>query len=426
MDSIIINGGNRLKGEICISGSKNASLPIMAAAILAESVLEISNIPVLSDINVMKILLESHGCIIDSDLADHSSTFKIFSNNINHFTADYKIVSQMRASIWVLAPLLARFGRARVSLPGGCAIGVRQVDLHIELLRSMGATIEIVSGYIIANNNKKKLGGCNFSFPKVSVGATITAVLAAVIAEGDSVFQNCAKEPEIVALCECLIQMGAKIEGVGTDTIKIYGVAFLLGTKCKIIPDRIESGTYMIAVAIAQGDLVLHNLNPQHLMKLITILRNVGSIIDVYQSSIRIRHDGLIYPIDINTSPYPDFVTDLQPPFMSLMSVSSGKSVIHEQIFENRFLHAHELIRMGANIRIEHNRAIVCGVSSLSATDVMSSDLRGAAALILAALVAKGSTKIHRVYHLDRGYQDIERKLSLCGVDIKRIKSTFV
>ncbi len=422
MDNLVIYGGNRLLGDVYISGSKNSSLPIMVASLLTDQPLIILNIPKLSDINTMKHLLLNHGVKIIDNISDNN-TITLISSEINNFVAPYDIVRKMRASIWVLAPLLARLGEAKVSFPGGCAIGVRKIDLHIMALKVLGASINIVEGYIHAKIKEKYLIGNKIVFNKYSVGATITAILAAVLAKGESSIINCAKEPEVIDLCRCLINMGAEIYGIGTNNLVIIGKKKLGGTRHKVIADRIEAGTYMIAAAITKGQLRMHNIvNYSMLTNLITPLQKAGVKINLYKDYIDVNSSSIIAPININTSPYPGFSTDLQAQFMSLMTIASGTSIITENIFENRFMHVAELCRMGAQISVNGNEATIIGVTSLSGSELMASDLRASASLVLAALAAHGKTVIHRIYHLDRGYEAMESKLFKCGADIIRQK----
>jgi UDP-N-acetylglucosamine 1-carboxyvinyltransferase len=467
MDSIIINGGKPLIGDIHISGSKNASLPIMAASLLTDGILDLTNIPLLSDINTMKQLLGNHGTSVDEAIISDELNIKLQSKNITNLTAPYEIVRKMRASIWVLGPLLARFGEAKVSLPGGCAIGARQVDLHIAALEAMGATITIEEGYIHAYV-KKRLKACEFAFTKSSVGATINTILAAVLADGTTGLSNCAREPEITDLCRCLVKMGAIIDGIGTGELKITGKTSLSGCAHRVLPDRIEAGTYMIAAAMTRGDVRIHGIDYDIVENLSIRMKEAGIDITHYENIvplsvlnqadefkgelaqrsnlrehkrilknssgsfkngngiIHVTHKGPIKPIDISTGPYPGFSTDLQAQFMSLMTISTGSSVIAENIFENRFMHVPELCRMGAHITINGHTAVIRGVDSLSGAEVMASDLRASVSLVIAGLVATGETKIRRIYHLDRGYQAIEKKLAACGADIKRVPGDSV
>ncbi len=420
MDSLIVEGDKSLKGNIFISGAKNSALPIMVSSLLLEhGKLKLFNIPMLRDILTMQKLLISLGCNVE--FLQSESCIILDSSNLNNFLAPYDIVKQMRASFWVLAPILVRFKKARVPLPGGCSIGARPVDLHIELLKSMGASIVIDNGFVVATIKDKKLKACRFRFNLISVGATITAILASVMAEGVSYFYNCAIEPEIEDLCICLNRMGAKIKGIGTRDIVIFGQKHLVSASYSIMSDRIECGTYMIAAAITRGHVRIFNFNHIYLKTLIDSLRKIGSQVNINDDFIEIFHNGEIGSLSIETNPYPGFSTDLQSQFMSLMSISRGVCYIKENIFERRFLHVSELIKMGARISIEKNIAKISGVPTLTGMEVVSSDLRASAALLVAALAAKGVTKISRIYHLDRGYQNLETKLVNCGACIKRI-----
>ena len=425
MDSLVITGGKTLKGTINVSGAKNAALPIMAASLLTDK-LTISNIPRLTDIITMENLLSKLGSKI-SVIHNHENQYviQIDSSKVNSFTAPYEIVRKMRASIWVLGPLLAKYSRAKVSLPGGCAIGARQVDLHIAVLQSMGAKVSISNGYINATV-KGRLKGTNFAFNKVSVGATINAVMAASLADGETTLLNCAMEPEIIDLCHCLNKMGAKIKGIGTSEISILGRTNLDSTEYQIMPDRIEAGTYMIAAAITKGDINIQGIDYHVVENLGLKLIEAGIKITPIKDGINVAYVDKLNPVDINTSPYPGFATDLQAQFMSLMTIASGPSVITENIFENRFMHVPELCRMGANITIKGDSALVRGVPSLIGAEVMASDLRASVSLVLAGLAAQGQTTVHRIYHLDRGYQELENKLLNCGASIERIKGYAV
>lgn len=420
MDSIIINGGKPLKGQINISGAKNAALPIMTCALLTGEELNLSNIPKLTDIYTMKALLQNHGAVIDVvDLGDQFN-LSIDCSNVDNLVAPYEIVRKMRASIWILGPLLARFGKAKVSLPGGCAIGTRQVDLHIHALEAMGAKVEVEHGYLQAKV-KDRLKGTHFSFNKVSVGATITAIMAATLAVGETLLFNCAKEPEIVDLCNCLKTMGAEIEGIGSAELKIIGKSFLHGSNYQVMPDRIEAGTYMIAAAITKGELEILGIDYHNIENLALKLIEAGIKIKPLNNGVKVKYDGRVTAVDIQTMPYPGFSTDLQAQFMTLMTLCQGASFITENIFENRFMHVPELCRMGANITISGNNAVVRGVEFLTSAEVMASDLRASVALVLAGLVARGETRVRRVYHLDRGYQNLEQKLADCGAEIYRV-----
>ncbi|MFV9874939.1 MAG: UDP-N-acetylglucosamine 1-carboxyvinyltransferase [Rickettsiales endosymbiont of Dermacentor nuttalli] len=427
MDKILIKGGTPLKGTIAISGSKNAALPIMAASLLTPETLILSNIPLLADITTMSNLLTNHGVSLTVDgvssfTSNNGRVLQLNAANVNNYTAPYDIVRKMRASVWVLGPLLARFGQACVSLPGGCAIGNRPIDLHISALEKLGASIELKDGYITAYT-KSRLKGTDIHFDKVSVGATANIMMAATLADGLTVITNVAKEPEICNLAECLKAMGAIIEGVGTDTITIEGIRELHGTHHTIIPDRIEAGTYAIASAITDGEINLININPELIENIIQKLRLTGVDISINDNGILVKRAAkYINSTDINTQPYPGFPTDMQAQFMALMSIASGSSVIAENIFENRFMHASELIRMGADITINGSAAVVKGIEKLKGAPVMATDLRASVSLVLAALAAEGDTYINRVYHIDRGYERIEEKLIACGANIKRSK----
>lgn len=421
MDQIIIEGGAELSGSVQISGSKNAALPIMVASLLTEETLQLTNIPNLSDILTMIGLLDSHGVAIgEFNQTSNANNLELTANNIKSLKAPYDIVRKMRASIWVLGPLVARFGSAEVSLPGGCAIGARMVDQHIEVIKALGAKIDLVDGYIIAKC-PRKLQGTQFRFDKISVGATITGIMAATLAKGTTRLLGCAKEPEIVDLCHCLVKMGAKIKGIGTSTVTIEGVEKLHGAEHKIIYDRIEAGSYIIAGAITKSEIVIENVNHEHLDNFIATLQDAGVILQkLDKDKIIVKPVDKIMPLNLTTSPYPGFVTDMQAHTMALMTLAHGTSVITENIFENRFMHVPELCRMGANIEVSHNSAIIRGGAILKGADVMATDLRASMALVLAGLAAKGTTKIHRIYHLDRGYADLTKKLEQIGAKITR------
>jgi len=421
MDSIVITGGKPLRGSVKVSGSKNAALPIIAACLLTDQKVTLTNIPKLTDIYTMKHLIENHDGKIEVIDKEDQLGLIIDCSKIDNLTAPYEIVRKMRASIWVLGPLLARFGKAKVSLPGGCAIGIRQVDLHIASLEAMGAKIEIKEGYIYATSNSR-LKGVHFIFNKVSVGATINAIMAATLASGETRLFNCAQEPEIIDLCHCLNGMGAEVSGIGTSEVTIIGKKYLHGTNYNIMPDRIEAGTYMIAAAITKGELDICGIDYHIIENLVLKLKEAGiNVVDLGNNIIKVQYVGILKQVDIQTAVYPGFSTDLQAQFMSLMSLSSGTSIITENIFENRFMHVSELCRMGANITINNHSAVVRGTNYLSGAEVMASDLRASVSLVLAGLVAKGETKVRRIYHLDRGYQMLEEKLGKCGADIRRI-----
>ncbi|ASX28473.1 UDP-N-acetylglucosamine 1-carboxyvinyltransferase [Rickettsia sp. MEAM1 (Bemisia tabaci)] len=419
MQKLIIHGGKPLKGIINISGAKNAVLPIMAASILTDK-LHITNVPKLTDVSTMKELLKSHGA--DIEIIEHENEFELVINtaNINNLTADYEIVRKMRASIWVLGPLLSRYGKAKVSLPGGCAIGARQVDLHIAVLKAMGAEITIEDGYINAST-AGRLKGTHFIFDKISVGATINAVLAAVLADGETLLFNCAREPEIVDLCNCLNKMGADISGIGTSEIRINGKDSLSEASYRVLPDRIEAGTYMFAAVITKGDLKLYGIDYHIIENIALKLIETGIKVMPIDNGVQVTYADKLNAVNLETNPYPGFATDLQAQFMSLMTISQGSSIITENIFENRFMHVPELCRMGADITVRGNQAIVQGVKSLKGAEVMASDLRASVSLILAGLSTNSETVLHRIYHLDRGFQNLEKKLNNCGADIKRV-----
>jgi UDP-N-acetylglucosamine 1-carboxyvinyltransferase len=426
MDKIQVIGGNSLIGEITVSGAKNAALPIMAAALLSDKDLKINNIPYLHDIISMQALLEQLGANIringESGL-DGSKNRSLIINckNINNFVAPYDLVRKMRASILVLGPLLGRFGQAKVSLPGGCAIGTRPINLHLSALEKMGAEIVIEEGYVTATA-KNGLKGIEIIFEKVSVGATENIMMAAVLAQGQTIIKNAALEPEIKDLADCLNAMGAKVEGAATDTITIEGVTSLNKAEHNLIADRIEAGTYAIAAAITGGRLQINNVNPEILSIVLHQLENANVEVNKLDNGFIIKADNKnLKPLTFTTSPYPNFPTDMQAQMMSLLTIANGTSTITETIFENRFMHVPELTRMGAMINLNDNTAIINGTPSLTGAEVMATDLRASVSLILAALSAKGKTIINRVYHLDRGYEHIEHKLRACGAEIERI-----
>jgi UDP-N-acetylglucosamine 1-carboxyvinyltransferase len=421
MEKLCIKGGVPLRGKIEISGAKNAALPILTTSLLTSDTMVLSNVPNLGDINTMSLLLNTLGVTIEQH---KDGVYLLSSNNIHNRVADYDIVRKMRASIWVLAPLLARFGDAIVSLPGGCAIGTRPVDLHLYALERMGAEISLKDGYIHAKVNGK-LKGCDIYFDKVSVGATISAMMAATLAEGQTTIINAAREPEIIDTARCLQAMGADICGVGTDNIVINGVSELHGANYQIMPDRIEAATYAVAALMTNGELELHNIVYEDIENVIIPLMQSGASIErLSENSILVKRgpSGKINPVDISTSPYPGFPTDMQAQFMALMTIADGPSIISETVFENRFMHVPELCRMGANISLNGHTAIVKNVPQLYAANVMATDLRASVSLVLAALAAEGESYIHRVYHLDRGYENIDLKLKQCGVMVERLK----
>ena len=417
MDKLKISGGNPLQGEISISGAKNAALPIMAATLLTEKTMTISNVPHLHDITTTMELLGRMG----SDLmVDERLNVEVTNDNINEFFAPYDLVKTMRASILVLGPLLARFGQADVSLPGGCAIGSRPVNIHIAGLEAMGADISVEQGYIRAR--AKKLKGTHLPLEMVTVTGTENLMMAGVLAEGTTVLENAAREPEVVDLANCLISMGAKIEGAGTDTIVIEGVDALHGAHHKIMPDRIETGTFLVAATMTGGKIRLKNTRPELLDVVIAKLRTAGADITVHDDSIDLNMSSdRPLAVDVHTSPFPGFPTDMQAQFTALNCVAKGNAVITENVFENRFMHVQELQRMGANIKLEGNTAICSGIKRLAAAPVMATDLRASASLVLAGLVAKGETIVDRIYHIDRGYEMIEEKLNQLGAEIRRV-----
>ena len=430
MDRIRIVGGNELTGSIPISGAKNAALPLMIASLLTDDTLTLENVPHLADVEQLIRILGNHGVDYsvngrrEKQQEGYARTINFTARSIVDTTAPYELVSKMRASFWVIGPLLARMGEARVSLPGGCAIGTRPVDLFIEGLQKLGAEIDIDSGYINARAPNGRLTGNRYVFPKVSVGATHVLMMAASLAKGETVLENAAREPEVVNLADCLNAMGAKIHGAGTDTITIDGVDSLSGARHAVIPDRIETGTYAMAVAMTGGDVTLENARPDLLQGALDVIAQTGAEIIPVNSGIRVKRNGAgIAPVDITTEPFPGFPTDLQAQFMGLMTMAEGKSRITETIFENRFMHVQELARLGAHITLAGQTAIVDGVSKLKGAPVMATDLRASVSLVIAGLAAKGETVVNRVYHLDRGFERLEEKLSGCGATIERISA---
>mgnify|MGYP003345126152 CR=1 FL=1 len=426
MDRIRIKGGRQLKGEIQISGSKNACLPLMVASMLTDKPLTLKNVPRLADISTMIQLLEQHGVEIQAAPGEnghsHGTTLTLRAGTIKSTTAPYDIVRKMRASVLVLGPLVAREGEARVSLPGGCAIGARPVDLHIAGLKAMGAEIDIDGGYMVARA-PKGLKGARYTFPKVSVGATENLMMAAALARGTTVLSNAAREPEIEDLARMLSAMGARISGAGTDLITVVGVDSLGGTEHVVMPDRIEAGTFLAAAVATRGDVTVQNANAEHLPIFIDKLREAGATIDVHGTRIRAAAKNGLNAVDLTTRPYPGFATDLQAQMMALLACAKGTSCIKETVFENRFMQASELIRMGADIDLDGGTALVRGVERLSGAPVMASDLRASAALVIAGLTAsRGETVISRVYHIDRGYERIEERLAGLGADIERVR----
>jgi UDP-N-acetylglucosamine 1-carboxyvinyltransferase len=416
MDRIVIEGGARLEGEVRISGAKNAALPMMAATLLAPGVFKLRNVPSLVDVRTMGHVLRVLGAQVDHH--DHSIT--VDTTNCNYHEAPYELVKTMRASICVLGPLLARHGRARVSLPGGCAWGPRPVDFHIRAMKELGAEVELEHGYIVAE--AARLRGAHIHFETSSVGATENAMMAAVVADGTTVIENAAREPEIGALADMLRAMGGKVEGDGTGTIAIDGVDALHPADIEIVPDRIEAGTFMVAAAITGGDVLLTGARAEHCSAVVRKLSEAGAEVVEQAAGVRVRGPACPTSVNVTTAPYPGFPTDMQAQFMALMTVADGSSVITETIYVDRFSHVPELRRLGADIILDRNVAVINGVKKLSGAKVMATDLRASAALILAGLVAEGETDVSRVYHIDRGYEAIEKKLSRIGANIRREK----
>ena len=417
MDRIVIRGGNPLSGTIPISGAKNSALKLMAAALLSDETLALSHMPRLRDTGFLGKLLAHLGAEIE-EVGDNET--RITAKSVSEAFAPYDLVRQMRASFNVLGPLLAREGQAKVSLPGGCAIGARPVNLHLEALEALGAEIELAEGYVNARAPKGGLRGGHIVFPMVSVGATEHAMLAAVLAKGETVLENCAREPEIEDLALCLNAMGAKVEGGGEATIRIQGVDRLHGADWPVVADRIETGTYAIAAAAAGGSVFLDGAVPAHNGALWHVLERAGVEIEHHENGVRVTRTGKLEAVDIQTEPYPGFPTDLQAQFMALMSLADGASVIRETIFENRFMHAPELSRLGANIKVKGNEAVVRGPGALKGAPVMATDLRASVSLVIAGLAADGETYVSRIYHLDRGFERLEEKLAGCGAIIRR------
>jgi UDP-N-acetylglucosamine 1-carboxyvinyltransferase len=423
MDRIRIKGGNRLSGEIPISGAKNAALKLMAAALLTPESVTLTNVPRLADVRAMAELLKSFGMNVERSQGKglgEGDTYRLEAETLSSTFASYDMVRKMRASFQVLGPLLARAGEAKVSLPGGCAIGARPVDLHLKALEALGAEVTLADGYVVATA-ERGLKGARIVFPKVSVGATETALMAAVLARGESVIGNAAREPEIEDLCLCLNAMGAKITGLGGAELTVEGVSELHGVRYAVMPDRIEAGTYAIAIAIAGGEAELIGARRDHLATPLGLLQQIGTDVRETNRGLSVHRNGAPpAAIDITTAPYPGFPTDLQAQFMALMTVADGTSVIRETIFENRFMHVPELMRLGADIRVHGDAVTVRGVEKLKGAPVMATDLRASVSLVLAGLVAEGETLVNRVYHLDRGFDRLEEKLSRVGADIRR------
>jgi len=427
MDRIVIRGGAKLNGAIPISGAKNAALPLMIASMLTDQTLTLENLPRLADVSQLAFILGNHGVdySIDGKRAGEDAgsgqTAHLRARTIVDTTAPYEMVRRMRASFWVIAPLLARMGEARVSLPGGCAIGTRPVDLLLMALGKLGATIEIDGGYVIARA-PKGLVGAEIEFPKVTVGGTHVAMMAASIARGASLIKNAAREPEIVDVAACLNKMGAGIRGAGTSTIEVQGAARLNGANHRVLPDRIEAGTYATAVAMAGGDILLEGVSMDLLQRPLEALEKSGASVTSDNRGVRVQRNGAgVEAVDVTTAPFPGFPTDLQAQFMALMTRAHGVARITETIFENRFMHVQELARLGARIKLEGDTAIVEGVERLTGAPVMATDLRASVSLVIAGLAAEGETIVNRVYHLDRGFERLEEKLGACGADITRV-----
>jgi UDP-N-acetylglucosamine 1-carboxyvinyltransferase len=423
MDKFVIRGGEPLLGTVRISGAKNAALPCMAAALLTDQPVILENIPQVRDIQTTRNLLAAMGAEVELGFGRAHHRTSIQCANLSSPEASYELVKTMRASTLVLGPLVARCGRGRVSLPGGCAIGARPIDLHIKGLEQLGAKITQEHGYVEASATRLK--GAEIAFDKITVTGTEDLLMAATLAEGETILRNCAREPEVADLADLLNKMGASIEGAGTSTIRVQGVSKLQGAKHRIIPDRIEAGTFIIAGAMTGGDLNIAGCQPTHLEAVLSKLREVGVKLKINGESVRVMGDNPFTAADMSTEEHPGFPTDCQAQYMALATQAEGTSVVTENIFENRFMHAQELVRMGANIKIEGRRAVVRGKTPLSAAAVLASDLRASASLVLAALVADGETIIDRVYHIDRGYEHIEEKLRGVGAQIRRIGEMF-
>jgi UDP-N-acetylglucosamine 1-carboxyvinyltransferase len=427
MDRIRIVGGRRLEGAIPISGAKNATLPLMIASLLTDQTLILDNVPRLADVQLLQRILSNHGVDMmvpgkrPGESQQNGHTIHIVASRIVDTTAPYELVSKMRASFWVIAPLVARMGEAKVSLPGGCAIGTRPVDLLIMALEKLGAKIDIEGGYVIARA-KDGLKGGEIKFPKVTVSGTHTALMAAVLANGTTVIENAAQEPEIGDVADCLNKMGARISGIGTSRLIVEGVSRLGGARHSVLPDRIETGTYAMAVAMTGGDVLLEGARPELLQAGLDVIAQSGAEITTSNEGIRVRRNGGgIRPVDVTTDPFPGFPTDLQAQFMALMCRAKGTSRVTETIFENRFMHVQELARLGARIQLDGETATIEGVDALKGAPVMATDLRASVSLVIAALAAEGETMVNRVYHLDRGFERLEDKLARCGAAIERV-----
>ena len=421
MDKLIINGGKPLQGEVTISGAKNAALPIMAATLLATDNVTIANVPHLKDVTTMMELLGQLGAQL---VVDEKMNVQVDANHVNELVAPYELVKTMRASILVLGPMLSRFGQADVSLPGGCAIGTRPVDLHLKALKAMGAEITVKNGYIKAACKRGRLQGRALVFDTVTVTGTENIMMAAVLAEGKTIIKNAALDPEVVDLANFLIQMGANIVGAGTHTIVVDGVEALAGGSYSVMPDRIEAGTYLTAGALTRGRVTVRRVKPDNLLSMLCKFEEAGATLTLGEDWVTLDMHGLRpEAVNISTAPYPAFPTDMQAQFMAMNAVAQGSSVVIENIFENRFMHVQELQRMGAQIQLNGNTAMITGVEKLAGAPVMATDLRASASLILAGLAAEGETTVERIYHVDRGYERIEEKFSMLGADIKRCSS---
>jgi UDP-N-acetylglucosamine 1-carboxyvinyltransferase len=415
MDAIVIRGGHRLRGEVRISGAKNAALPILASSLLARGACTFHNVPLLNDIHTMRRLLEGMGATTSGE-----RTVSLTTDGVKHLDAPYELVKTMRASVLVLGPLVARHGQARVSLPGGCAIGARPIDQHLKGLEAMGARIKIEHGYVIAK--ARRLHGASIVCDIPTVTGTENLMMAAALAKGRTLVENAAREPEVEELARVLNKMGARIEGAGTPTVTIEGVDELSAVEHSILPDRIEAGTFLVAAALTRGDVLVRDVIPEHLDAVVTKLHAMGAEVLPEDGGLRVRGRAEIHPVDITTSPYPGFPTDMQAQFMVLATRARGQSIITETVFENRYMHVQELARMGAEIHVDGRTSVIRGPAHLSGAKVMATDLRASASLILAGLVADGETEVARVYHLDRGYEKIEAKLRALGADVERVK----
>ena len=418
MDKLIINGGKQLNGDVIISGAKNAALPIMAATLLATDNVTVANVPHLKDVTTMMELLGQLGAKL---VVDEKMNVQVDANHVNELVAPYELVKTMRASILVLGPMLSRFGKADVSLPGGCSIGTRPVDLHLKALKAMGADISVKNGYIKARCKRGRLQGKTLVFDTVTVTGTENILMAAVLAEGKTVLKNAAREPEVIDLANFLIQMGAKITGAGTSTIEIEGVEALSGGSYSVMSERIEAGTYLAAAALTRGNVTVRRVKPDNLLSMLCKFEEAGASLKIGEDWVNLdMHGARPLAVDISTAPYPGFATDMQAQFMAVNAVAEGTSTIVENIFENRFMHVQELKRMGAQIQLNGNTAIINGVEKLTGAPVMATDLRASASLILSGLAAEGQTEVERIYHVDRGYERIEEKFSMLGADIVR------